>query len=84
MVSQAKQWRKKYQILQAAGGGHLDAADTTKRAANTTQSSNKLVAMGKLKEVHCSRLMISDNYADNLCNKICGQGKIRPEAGDMG
>ena len=39
------------------------------------KSSGKFVIKDKLKEVLCSRLMVSDTDADNICNKICGQGK---------
>ena len=75
VVAQAKQWRKKQQILQVSGGGCVDATNTAKQAANTTQLSNKLAVKDRLEEVLYSRLMISDNDADNLSNKICGQGK---------
>ena len=75
VVAQAKTRREKCQIIQAAGGGGTDAADTAIKAANAIQSSNKLATKDKLKKVLCSRLMTSDNDADDLCNKICDQGK---------
>ena len=39
---------------------------------NGNNSSN-LVISQKLKEVLCSKLMVSDADADGICNDICGQ-----------
>ena len=75
VVARAKARHEKRKILQDAGGGGGDTADAATKAANATQFSNKLVVKDKLKEVLCSCLIISDSDADNLCNKICGQGK---------
>ena len=40
-----------------------------------SSSGNNLVVSQKLKEVLCSKLMLSDADADNICNDVCGQGK---------
>ena len=40
-----------------------------------TSGDNKMVISQKLNEELCSRLMVSDSDADNICNELCGQGK---------
>ena len=71
IVARAEKRRGKRQAAQPSKSG----ADATQGSANTTQSANKLVIKDKLKEVLCSRLMLSDTDADNLCGEICGQVK---------
>ena len=40
-----------------------------------TPAGNSLVISQKLKEVLCSKLMVSDEDADKICNDICSQPK---------
>ena len=44
-------------------------------AAHATDAANKLVIKDKLTEGLCSRLVLSDTDADNLCGEICGPVK---------
>ena len=74
IVAQAERRYGKRQALQGSKEDSVNITDAAKRAANATQSSNKLLVKDKLKEVLCSRLMISNNDPDDICNKICGQG----------
>ena len=78
VVARAKARREKRQLQQTIEGGG-DAgnggASAAKKTANATQASDKLVIKDKLKEVLCSRLMVTDGDADKLCSEICGQGK---------
>ena len=52
-----------------------EPAGQTGGAGGASSSGNNLVVSQKLKEVLCSKLMISDADADNICNDVCGQGK---------
>ena len=79
-----KKSKERKRAARAAGGGATNSTAPAPSAANSTQSSNKLVIKDKLKEVLCSKLMVSDSDADKLCDDICGQGKIRPGTRDMG
>ena len=78
VVARNKARREKRQLQHTIdGGGNAGdgAASAAKKTANATQASDKLVIKDKLKEVLCSRLMVTDGDADKLCNEICGQGK---------
>lgn len=50
-------------------------ADQSGGAGGGTSNGNNLVITQKLKEILCSKLIISDANADNICNDACGQGK---------
>ena len=70
-----KKSKERKRAARAVGGGATNSTAPAPSAANSTQSSNKLVIKEKLKEVLCSKLMVSDADADKLYDDICGQRK---------
>ena len=51
--------------------GGSSAAPAADKADNAT--ADKLTVDSRLKEVLCSRMMLSDNDADKLCTEVTGQ-----------
>ena len=50
-------------------------ATQTGGAGGRSSNGNSLSVSQKLKEVLCSKLMLSDADADNVCKDVCGRGK---------
>ena len=50
-----------------------DSSSGKKAADSKASGDDKLTIAGRLKEVLCSRLMLSDDDADKLCSEITGQ-----------
>ena len=57
------------------GDKKCTTAAQTSGAGGGSSHDNNLVVSQKLKEVLCSKLMLGDADADNICNDVCGQGK---------
>ena len=52
-----------------------EPAGQTGGTGGASSSGNNLVVSQKLQEVLCSKLMLSNADAGNICNDVCSQGK---------
>ena len=63
-------WKAALNSRRAAKKGSANTTDS-KTLAATQQGTQKLAISQRLKEVLCSKLMLSDTDADDICKEAC-------------